>query len=122
MTPAPRAMAVAQVEAAFEAPLASIYVEFGDAVAAASIAQVHRARVRDRDGEREVAVKILRPGVERRFARDLADMFFAARLLQRMAPDMRRLKPVEIVEALARSVRIEMDFRLEAAAASEFGE
>jgi ubiquinone biosynthesis protein len=78
--------------------------------------------VRDREGTREVAVKILRPGVERRFSRDLSDMFFAARLLQRMAPDIRRLKPVEIVEALARSVRIEMDFRLEAAAASEFAE
>jgi ubiquinone biosynthesis protein len=49
-------------------------------------------------------------------------MFFAARLAQRLAPDMRRLKPIEIVEALARSVRIEMDFRLEAAAASEFAE
>jgi ubiquinone biosynthesis protein len=78
--------------------------------------------VRDGEGARDVAVKVLRPGVERRFARDLSDMFFAARLAERIAPDMKRLKPVEIVEALARSVRIEMDFRLEAAAASEFGE
>ena len=122
MTPAPRAIAVAQVEAAFEAPLASIYVEFGDAVAAASIAQVHRARVRDHDGEREVAVKILRPGVERRFARDLADMFFAARMAENLVPSLRRLRLVEVVETLARSVRMEMDFRLEAAAAAEFAE
>jgi ubiquinone biosynthesis protein len=78
--------------------------------------------VREGEGARDVAVKVLRPGVERRFARDLSDMFFAARLAERIAPDMKRLKPVEIVEALARSVRIEMDFRLEAAAASEFGE
>ena len=122
MTPAPRAIAVAQVEAAFEAPLASIYIEFGDAVAAASIAQVHRARVRDRDGEREVAVKILRPGVERRFARDLADMFFAARTAENLVPSLRRLRLVEVVETLARTVRMEMDFRLEAAAAAEFAE
>jgi ubiquinone biosynthesis protein len=122
MTPTSRAIAVAQVEAAFEAPLASIYVEFGDAVAAASIAQVHRARVRDRHGEREVAVKILRPGVERRFARDLSDMFFAARTAENLVPSLRRLRPVEVVETLARSVRMEMDFRLEAAAAAEFAE
>ena len=122
MTPAPREIAVALVEAAFEAPLASLYIEFGDAVAAASIAQVHRARVRYRDGEREVAVKILRPGVERRFARDLADMFFAARMAENLVPSLRRLRLVEVVETLARTVRMEMDFRVEAAAAAEFAE
>ena len=122
MTPASRAIAVAQVEAAFEAPLDSLYLEFGDAVAAASIAQVHRARVRDGETEREVAVKILRPGVERRFARDLADMFFAARTAENLVPSLRRLRPVQVVETLARSVRMEMDFRLEAAAAAEFAD
>jgi ubiquinone biosynthesis protein len=122
VSPHPRSVAVATIEKAFGAKLDTLFVEFGDAVAAASIAQVHRAKVRDGEATREVAVKVLRPGVERRFSRDLSDMFFAARLLQSMAPDMRRLKPVEIVEALARSVRIEMDFRLEAAAASEFAE
>jgi ubiquinone biosynthesis protein len=122
VSPHPRSVAVATIETAFGVKLDALFVEFGEAVAAASIAQVHRARVKDGEGTREVAVKVLRPGVERRFARDLSDMFFAARLAQRMAPDMRRLKPVEIVEALARSVRIEMDFRLEAAAASEFAE
>ena len=64
----------------------------------------------------------LAPGVERRFARDLADMFFAARLAERMAAETRRLRLVQMVETLARSVRMEMDFRLEAAAASEFAE
>jgi ubiquinone biosynthesis protein len=122
MTPYPRSVAVATIEAAFGVKLDALFIDFGEAVAAASIAQVHRARVKDGDATREVAVKIVRPGIERRFARDLSDMFFAARMAQRMAPDMRRLKPVEIVEALARSVRIEMDFRLEAAAASEFAE
>jgi ubiquinone biosynthesis protein len=122
MTPYPRSVAVATIEAAFGVKLESLFIDFGEAVAAASIAQVHRARVRDGEATREVAVKIVRPGIERRFARDLSDMFFAARMAQRMMPDMRRLKPVEIVEALARSVRIEMDFRLEAAAASEFAE
>jgi ubiquinone biosynthesis protein len=83
---------------------------------------VHRARVRDAKGEREVAVKVLRPGVERRFRRDLSDMYFAARIAERWFPETKRLKPIEVVDTLARTVRIEMDFRLEAAAASEFAE
>ena len=122
MTPYPCGVAVETIEEAFGAKLDDLFIDFGEAVAAASIAQVHRARVRDGEAIREVAVKIVRPGIERRFARDLSDMFFAARMAQRLMPDMRRLKPVEIVEALARSVRMEMDFRLEAAAASEFAE
>ncbi len=117
-----RAVAVAQVEAAFEAPLASIYLEFGEPVAAASIAQVHRAKTRDADGEHDVAVKVLRPGVARRFARDLADMYFAARAAESVMPALRRLRLVEVVDTLARSVRMEMDFRLEAAAAAEFAQ
>jgi ubiquinone biosynthesis protein len=120
MEPTRREVAVARIEAAFEAPIDTIYIEFGEAVAAASIAQVHRARVRDGGAERDVAVKILRPGIERRFQRDLADMFFAAGLAEWFAPELRRLRLVDVVETLSRSVRMEMDFRLEAAAAAEF--
>ena len=122
MKPAPREFAIARLEAAFERPIHEVFAEFGDAVAAASIAQVHRAKVRDEKGERDVAVKILRPGIERRFQRDLGDMFFAAGLAERFFPDARRLRMVQVVETLARSVRVEMDFRLEAAAADEFAE
>jgi len=118
----PRAVAVSTVEASLGRPLARVFIRFGEPVAAASIAQVHRATIRDSDGEREVAVKVLRPGVERRFRRDLGDMFVAARLAEKWFPEIKRLKPVEVVETLARSVKMEMDFRLEAAAASEFAE
>jgi len=122
MEPFPRERAVAAVEAAFGMPLNFVFTEFGEPVAAASIAQVHRARAVYPQGEREVAVKILRPGIERRFRRDLSDMYFAARLAERYFAEARRLKVVEVVDTLARSVRMEMDFRLEAAAASEFAE
>jgi ubiquinone biosynthesis protein len=122
MPPFPRDVAVATIEAAFGRPLAELFVVFGEPVAAASIAQVHKARVRDADGERDVAVKVLRPGVERRFGRDLGDMYYAARLAERWFPESKRLKPVEVVDTLARTVKMEMDFRLEAAAASEFAE
>jgi len=122
MAPFPRAQSVKTIEAAFGRPIDQIFVEFGEPVAAASIAQVHKARVRDGKGEREVAVKVLRPGVERRFRRDLSDMYFAAHIAELWFPDLRRLKPIEVVDTLARTVKIEMDFRLEAAAASEFAE
>jgi ubiquinone biosynthesis protein len=118
----PRKVAIATIEAAFGKPLDRIFVSFGEPVAAASIAQVHRARVGGSDGDGDVAVKVLRPGIERLFRRDLSDMYFAARLAERSSSEARRLKLVEVVETLARTVKMEMDFRLEAAAASEFAE
>ena len=122
VTPMTRQEAIRIIEAAFGAPIDGLYESFGEPVAAASIAQVHRAAVRTSGGPKPVAVKVLRAGVERQFARDLSDMFFAARLAERLAPELRRLRLVEVGETLARSVRMEMDFRLEAAAASEFAE
>jgi ubiquinone biosynthesis protein len=122
MAPFPRDVAIATIERAFNQPLDRIFISFGEPVAAASIAQVHRARVKDANGERDVAVKVLRPGVERLFRRDLGDMYFAARMAERWLEDARRLKPVEVVDTLARTVKMEIDFRLEAAAASEFAE
>jgi ubiquinone biosynthesis protein len=122
MEPFPRQVAIATIEKAFGRPLGELFVKFSEPVAAASIAQVHRALVRDAEGDREVAVKVLRPGVERRFRRDLGDMFAAARLAERWSDEARRLKLIQVVENLARTVTMEMDFRLEAAAASEFAE
>ncbi len=122
VTPFPREVAVAIIEASFDRPLAQTFAHFGEPVAAASVAQVHKARLTAERGGGEVAVKVMRPGVERRFKRDLGDLYFAARTAERLAPEARRLKLVEVIDALARSVTMEMDFRIEAAAASEFGE
>jgi ubiquinone biosynthesis protein len=122
MAPFPQSEAEAAIVAAFERPLAQVYASFGPAVAAASIAQVHRAET-ERDGVRmPVAVKILRPGVERRFKVDLDAFFFAARQAESLSLEAQRLRPVEAVATLARSVTMEMDFRLEAAALSEMAE
>ena len=114
--------AVAIIEASFGTKIETLFESFGEPVAAASIAQVHRAEVKTDQGSRPVAVKVLRAGTERRFARDLSDMAFAARFAENLAPEFRRLRLAQVVETLARSVRMEMDFRLEAAAASEFVE
>jgi ubiquinone biosynthesis protein len=122
MAPFPQAQAESTVTAAFEKPLGELYASFGSPVAAASIAQVHRAEVED-DGKRKaVAVKILRPGVERRFKVDLDALFYAARKAEALSTEAQRLRMIEVVATLARSVAIEMDFRLEAAALSEMAE
>ncbi len=122
MAPFPQADAEAAVVAALGKPVGAVYASFGPAVAAASIAQVHRAEVDTPKGRKPVAVKILRPGVERRFRADLASFFFAARTAESFSLEAQRLRLVEVVSTLARSVSIEMDFRLEAAALSEMAE
>jgi ubiquinone biosynthesis protein len=112
--------AKALIEAEFEQPLAALFAIFDDkAVAAASIAQLQFAVTTDGC---EVAVKVLRPGIARAFARDLDLFLWLARLIERTQPGLRRLKPVEVVNTLAESVQLEMDLRFEAAAASELGE
>jgi ubiquinone biosynthesis protein len=122
MAPFPQAEAEAVVANALGKPLNAAYASFSPAVAAASIAQVHKAEV-EVDGVRTaVAVKILRPNVERRFKVDLDAFFFAARTAENFSVDAQRLRPVEAVATLARSVAMEMDFRLEAAALSEMTE
>ncbi len=99
------------------------YAELSAPIAAASIAQVHKGVVVEKDGtRREVAVKILRPGVEKRFKADLDSYFFVARQIERFHPPSRRLKPMAVVENLARTTDLEMDLRLEAAAMSEMAE
>jgi ubiquinone biosynthesis protein len=119
----PLAEARAQIEHALQGPISSFFVELSEPVAAASIAQVHRGIVRDRDGTlRTVAVKVLRPGVEARFRRDLQSFYVAARLIEWLVPSVRRLRPIAVVDTLARTVRLEMDLRLEAAALSEMRE
>jgi ubiquinone biosynthesis protein len=101
-------------------PVEALYVTLGPPVAAASVAQVHKATVRDAAGERQVAVKVLRPGVRQRFARDLETMRASAAFVEWFDPKSRRLRHRDVVETLARSVALELDLRLEASALSEF--
>ena len=112
--------AKAEIKSGLGADVSDLYEEFGPALAAASIAQVHKATVRREDGsQQDVAVKVLRPGIEKRFATDMETFFFAARLLERWHEPSRRLRPVEAVQTLATSVKLEMDLRMEASAMSE---
>jgi ubiquinone biosynthesis protein len=106
----------AAIRANLGAPVEQLFSEFGPPVAAASIAQVHRARTSDGT---DVAVKVLRPGIEKRFANDLASFYFAARLAERFSAEMRRLRPVAAVGTLAQSMKLELDLRMEASAIAE---
>ena len=88
-------------------------------VGAASIAQVHRAVTVD---GRTVAVKVLRPGVEDDFARAIDTYQWAAARLERLSPEARRLRPRLTIETFKRWTARELNFRREAASASELAE
>ena len=104
-------------------PKAAELTELSPPIAAASIAQVHKAVLLASDGTRRtVAVKVLRPGIKQRFRADLESYYAGARLAEAFVKDLRRLRPVDVVETLDRSARLELDLRLEAAAISEFAQ
>lgn len=120
LPPFPYKDAKATVERELGQPLGELFAEFSEEpVAAASIAQVHKAVTTDGD---RVAVKILRPGVEQKFEHDLDLFIWLARLTERHYPKIRRLRLIDVVETFREWVSLEMDLRLEAAAASELAE
>jgi ubiquinone biosynthesis protein len=118
LDPFPDAEARAEVERALGVPVEERFAMFEGPIAAASLAQVHRARLRD---GRKVAVKVLRPGIERRVARDIATLALAARLAEKIAP-LRRLEPIAFAATIARALTLELDLRFEAAGADELRE
>ena len=143
MPPFPVAEAKSAIQKDLGFDVDTLFEDFSDPIAAASIAQVHKATRRPlpklnpptpagdtatvppahNDNNRgAVAVKVLRPGIERAFQRELDAFFFAARHVERWSVPARRLRPVAFVQTLADSTALEMDLRIEAAAASELAE
>ncbi len=114
--------AIKEVERQLGKPLKDLFSDFSEPIAAASIAQVHKATLVTDNGKKQVAVKILRPDIEKRFANDQASYRFAAQIIEAFSKPARRLKPVEVVKTLDRIMTIELDLRLEAAALSELAE
>lgn len=112
--------AKATVEEQLGHAITDLFEDFEEtAVAAASIAQVHRATLKN--GEK-VAVKILRPDIESRFTRDLTLFEWLAVLGERHSAEARRLRLREVVNKVRETVLCEMDLRLEAAAAAELAD
>ncbi len=116
--PFPAPQALAEIERALGKPIDEVFERFErEAVASASIAQVHLATLRE-DGH-EAAVKVLRPGVEAAIAEDVALLQTAAGLVERLWSEGRRLKPREVVAEFARHLEEELDLMREAANASQ---
>jgi len=93
-----------------------------DPVAAASIAQVHFANIKDANKIKKVAIKILRPDIEKIFNEELDALMFLAYVVEKLIKKTKRLKLIEVVQLLREITNIEMDLRFEAAAANEFFE
>jgi len=115
--PFPSAQAVALLEATYKRPLSEVFQSFEEApVASASVAQVHFAVLPD---GRHAAVKILRPGISRIIAHDIALLKVAAELVEMLWADGRRLKPREVVSEFEKILGDELDLSREAANASQ---
>lgn len=115
--PFPSDIAVEVLERAFQRPVSEVFAEFERTpLAAASIAQVHAAKLADGS---EVVVKILRPDVRPMIERDIDVLYELARLAERYWPAARRLRPVEVVEEFDKTLRHEVDLLREAANAAQ---
>src|SRR5436190_8537561 len=119
LPPFPTDVARASVERELGRPVDNLFAAFGEPVAAASLAQAHDAALLD---GRRVAVKVLRPRVERQVAADAAVLTLAARLIERWVPLARRLEPLKFATTVIRATELELDLRLEAAGADELRE
>ena len=96
--------------------------EVSEPIAAASIAQVHLAKIIIGDSEKQVAIKILRPDIEKLFNEELDALMLFAYIVENTFSKAKRLKLIEVVHLLREITNIEMDLRFEAAAANELYE
>ena len=97
-------------------------IELSDPIAAASIAQVHVAKIKDENENKDVAIKILRPDIEKLFNEELDALMLFAYIVENTFTKAKRLKLVEVVYLLREITNVEMDLRFEAAAANELYE
>ena len=100
----------------------SSILNISEPVAAASIAQVHKAQINDDGIIKDVAVKILRPKIKKIFNEEIDALMFFAYLVESLIKKTRRLKLIEVTFLLKEITNHEMDLRFEAAAANEYAE
>ena len=110
--------AIETIEKELGVKLDEIFSNFSEPIAAASLAQVHRGTIRGT--EQVVAIKVLRPGVEKAFLRDVDAFYLLAKIVELFSKSSRRLKPIAVVEHFDGIVREELDLRMEISAAAEF--
>ena len=100
----------------------NLIIDLSESVAAASIAQVHKAKIDDNSTIKEVAIKILRPDIKKTFNEEIDALMLFAFLIEMFIKKTRRLKLIEVVFLLKEITNLEMDLRFEAAAANEYAE
>ena len=118
LPPFPIAVARQTIEAELDVPVDQAFSFLSDPIAAASIAQVHRATLADTG--QDVAVKVLRPNIERAFQTDIDAFYLIAQMVELLSPSARRLRPMDVIRHFEGVVMGELDFRLESSAAAEF--
>ena len=118
LPPFSKNLAVLEIERDLEISIDNIFESISEPIAAASIAQVHKAVLKS-NGQK-VAIKVLRPGIEKAFRKDIDAFYLAANIIEILSPKSRRLRPLEVIEHFDLVVQGELDLRLEASAASEF--
>ncbi len=117
VAPFPSEQAVDIIEQALEKPVGELFASFNQSpLASASVAQVHAATLRN---NKEVVVKVIRPGIEKTIRQDIKLLFTLARLIEKYLPDGRRLRPVEIVEDYQHTILDELDLQREGANTSQ---
>ncbi|MFO0601658.1 MAG: AarF/UbiB family protein [Polyangiales bacterium] len=110
-----------EIEDDLGAPLADLFEHVDpEPLASASIAQVHRGKLRDGEAVHDVAVKVQRPGIRDTVERDVDLLYWFARALERTIPESRRYSPVDLVSEFDRSIQAELDFKQEAEHAERF--
>eukprot|EP01041_Mallomonas_annulata_P022468 gene22468-42776_t len=119
LEPFSQTIALESLDAAFGEKRAALFPDLGSVIAAASVAQVHQMTLAD---GRKVAVKLLRPGIEKEIAAEGKAMALAAKLVQALIPKSRRLEPVAFVATIRTALEKELDLRREAGAGDAFGE
>jgi ubiquinone biosynthesis protein len=118
LPPFSRDLALLEIERDLEISINEVFENISEPIAAASIAQVHKAFLKSTG--QPVAIKVLRPGIEKAFKKDIDAFYLAANIIELLSPKSRRLRPLEVIQHFDSVVLGELDLRLEASAASEF--
>ena len=118
--PFPREIAINEIKKGVGKENYKDFINISEPIAAASIAQVHKAQIKDEGILKEVAIKVLRPNIKKVFNEEIEALMLLAYLIESIIKKTKRLKLVEVVFLLKEITNHEMDLRFEAAAANEF--
>ncbi len=118
LPPFSQKIAIETIEKELGTKLGELFSDFSHPIAAASLAQVHKATICN--STQVVAVKVLRPGVEKAFLKDVDAFYLLAKIIELFSKSSRRLKPVAVIKHFERIAREELDLRMEVSAAAEF--